>query len=133
MKHSSTKLSNLLGINNLIYSLQSGFEQKDLTTPTLITLTEVVRQTLDEGWFGCGIFVDLQKNIRYCCLKILLLKLEHDAVGGVFSYWFKPYLSHHKQFVSINVYNSNLIPISYGVPLGLPLFLVFIDDPHKTS
>ena len=53
--------SNFLDINNLIYSLQFGFRQKHSTTHALINLTESIRQTLDEGSFGCGIFVDLQK------------------------------------------------------------------------
>ena len=53
------RLSNFLDINNLIYSLQFGFQQKYSTTHALINLTEIIRQTLDEGSFGCGIFVDL--------------------------------------------------------------------------
>ena len=53
------RLSNFLNINNLIFSLQFGFRQKYSTTHTLINLTESIRQTLDEGNFGCGIFADL--------------------------------------------------------------------------
>ena len=55
------KLSNFLDINNLIYSLQFGFQQKYSTTHALINLTESIRQTLDEGSFDCGLFVDFQK------------------------------------------------------------------------
>ena len=53
------RLSSSLDINNLIYSLQIGFQQKCSTTHVLINLTESIRQTLHEGSFGCGIFVDL--------------------------------------------------------------------------
>ena len=53
------RLPNFLDINNLIYSLQFGFQQKYSTTHALINLTESIRQTLDEGNFGCGIFADL--------------------------------------------------------------------------
>ena len=49
-------LSNSLDINNLIYSLQFGYRQKYPITHALINLTESIRQTLDEGSFGCGIF-----------------------------------------------------------------------------
>ena len=52
------RLSDFLDINNLIYSLQFGFQQKYSTNHALINLTESIRQTLDEGSFGCGIFVD---------------------------------------------------------------------------
>ena len=70
------RLSNFLDINNLIYSLQFGFRQKYSTTHALINLTESIRQTLDEGSFGCGIFVDLQKAFDTVDHKILLHKLE---------------------------------------------------------
>ena len=53
------RLSNFLDINNLIYSLQFGLRAKYSTTHALINLTESIRQSLDEGSFGCGIFVDL--------------------------------------------------------------------------
>ena len=57
------RLSDFLDTNNLIYSLQFGFQQKHSTTRALINLSESIRKTLDEGSFGCGIFVDLQKGI----------------------------------------------------------------------
>ena len=129
------RLSNFLDINNLIYSLQFGFRQKYSTTHALINLTESIRQTLDEGSFGCGIFVDLQKAFDTVDHKILLHKLEFYTIRGVCNDWFKSYLSDRKQFVSINGYNSDLIPVIYGVPqgsvLGPRLFLIYINDPHK--
>ena len=70
------RLSNFLDINNLIYSLQFGFQQKHSPNHALINLTESIRQTLDEGSFGCGIFADLQKAFDIVNHKILLHKLE---------------------------------------------------------
>ena len=49
------RLSTFLDINNLIHSLQLGFQPKYSTTHILIKLTESIRQLLDEGSFGCGI------------------------------------------------------------------------------
>ena len=69
------RLSNFLDINNLIYSLQFGFRPKYSTTHTLINLSESIRQSLDEGSFGCGTFVDLQKAFHTVDHKILLRKL----------------------------------------------------------
>ena len=85
------RLSNFLDINNLIYSLQFGFQQKYSTTHALINLTESIRQTLDEGSFGCGIFVDLQKAFDTVDHKILLHKLEFYGIRGVYNDWFKSY------------------------------------------
>ena len=47
--------------NNIIYDLQLDFRQKFSTSHVLINLTKNIRQALDEGYIGCGVFVDLQK------------------------------------------------------------------------
>ena len=46
---------------SILFELQFGFRQSFSTTHALIHLTENIRQALDEGKIGCGIFVDLQK------------------------------------------------------------------------
>ena len=45
--------------NNIIYDLQFGFRQNFSTAHVLIDLTENIRQALDVGYIGCGIFVNL--------------------------------------------------------------------------
>ena len=105
------RLSNFLDINNLIYSLQFGFRQNYKTTHALVNATESIRQTLDESSFECGIFVDLQKAFDTVDHKILLHKLEYYGICGVCNDWFKPFLSNHKQFISINSYSSDLMPV----------------------
>ena len=122
-------------INNLIYSLQFDFQPKYSTSNALINLIESTRQTLDEGSIGCGIFVDFQKAFDTVDHKILLYKLDY-RIQGVCNDWFKSYLSDRTQFVSINGYNSDLMPVDCGVPkgsvLGSLLFLIYINDLHKT-
>ena len=53
------RVYNFLTENNIIYDLQFGFRQKFSASHALINLTENIRQALDEGYIGCGIFVDL--------------------------------------------------------------------------
>ena len=112
------RLSNFLDINNLICSLKFGFRQKYSTTHPFINLTESIRKTLDEGSFSFGIFVDFQKAFDTADHKILLRKLEFYGIRGVRNDWFKSYLSDRKQFVSISGYNSDLMPVIYGVTQG---------------
>ena len=45
----------------LVYNLQFGFRQKHSTTHAVIPLTKKIREQLDSGKYGCGIFVDTQK------------------------------------------------------------------------
>ena len=82
------RLSNFLDINNLIYLLQFGFWPKYSTNHVLINLSESIRQSLDEGSFGCGIFVDLQKAFDTVDHKILQHKLEYYGIWGICNDWF---------------------------------------------
>ena len=114
--------------NNIIYDLQFGFRQDFSTVHALINLTEIIRQTLDEGYIGCGIFVDLQKAFDTVDHEILLAKLNHYGICGVSNDWFRSYLSDRQQYVSINGYDSGLTKLNCGVPqvsvLGPLLFFL---------
>ena len=55
----------------------------------LISLTENIRENLDEANLSCGIFVDLQKIFDTVEHDILLTKLENYDVYGLVNEWFK--------------------------------------------
>ena len=76
--------------------------RKHSTLHALISLTESVKQTIDEGMFGSGVFIDLQKAFDTVNHAILLQKLQHYGVRGTALNWFLPYLTDRKQCVSIN-------------------------------
>ena len=98
----------------------------------MVNITENITKALDGGNIGCGIFVDLQKAFDILDHQILLLaKLNHYGICGVSNDWFKVYLSHRNQYVSINGFGSGFAAINCGVPQGSVLrpllFLLYIN------
>ena len=120
--------------NNLVYNLQFGFRQKHSTTHALIRLTEKISEQLDNGKFGCGIFVDFQKASDTVDHTILTQNLNYYGVRGKANNWFSSYLKNRTQFATINGFNSELKEINCGIRhgsiLGPLLFLIYINDLH---
>ena len=57
------RLYNFLEINEILHPLQFGFRKNHSTSHTLISMTETIKKTIDNGHFGCGIFIRLEKSI----------------------------------------------------------------------
>ena len=52
------RLYNFLEVNDILHPLQFVFRKKHSTQHTLISMTETIKKSIDNGKFGCGIFID---------------------------------------------------------------------------
>ena len=86
-------------------------------------MLESIQKALEDGYFACGIFIDLEKAFDSVSHDILLEKLNRYGIRGISDDWFRSCLSGRPQFVSISSFNSDCKTVKYGVPHGSVLGL----------
>ena len=96
------QLVDYLESNHLLHAKQFGFRPRYSTELANCYLTEMIKQSLDEGNVVGAVFLDLKKAFDTVNHEILLNKLEncnlsHDAIT-----LFRSYLEHRQQCVKIN-------------------------------
>lgn len=134
----STSLDLHIKSLGLLSDNQWGFRENYSTEGLLLHLTEIWKETLDNGLKVGIVFIDFRKAFDSVNHTILQEKLKAMGIAGNFLSWFFSCLSNRRQFVQLSGTKSNRRFIKYGVPqgtnLGPKLLSVYVNDfPDASS
>ena len=112
---------------------QFGFQVNDSTHHAILNQTDDIWISFGKGQLTLGVFIDLSRAFGTVNHSILLLKLVLYGTWLKRLNWFKSYLKHWQQFVSLGKYENSICrKFICGAPqgslLGLLLFLIYINE-----
>ena len=109
---------------------QYGFKPGDSCINQLLSITHDIYKSLDDGFEGKGVFLDISKAFDKFWHEGLIYKLKQNGVSGKLLNIIKDFLDSRKQRVVLNGQYSSWTSITAGVPQGSILrtlvFLIYV-------
>ena len=99
-KYMYSRLYSFFTRYKILFKKQFGFRNNHSTIHALISLVDLIKKHLDNDYFVCGIFIDLQKAFDTVNHDILLAKLAHYGIRGLANSWLSSFLKiEHNIFI----------------------------------
>lgn len=131
------RLKAFLDKHDVLFKAQYGFADKHSTQHAILDIVNTTQSKMNKHPFTSGVFIDLKKAFDTVDHSVLLSKLNHYGILGIFNDWFSSYLSGRTQTTEVNSSKSRKQIVPYGVPqgsvLGPLLFLIYINDIFNSS
>ena len=131
-KSIKSRLVQYFTLNNIISSLQFGFQSGISTQDAILHVVENIYSKLNEKLATIGVFIDFSKAFDTINREILLKKLEKYGIRGLALQLLSSYLTNRTQSVKVGSSFSECRSINIGVPqgsvLGPLLFLIYVND-----
>ena len=101
---------------NIFYDFQCGFREKHCVIYALLDVMSLDYDAIQDKKYSALLVMDFRKAFHTVPHKILLQKLYYYGIQGPTYSLIESYVTHHKQFVSVNNNNSLHHSINVGVP-----------------
>lgn len=115
-KHIIKHLLDFVEASGCLDPSQSGFRPRHSTETALISVTDNIRQSLDNGQAVLLVLLDLSAAFDTVSHQIMVRRLREISIQGTALQWMLSFLSHRTQTINLGPFHSETVELTKGEP-----------------